>query len=325
MSRGKLPHRLPRGELLRKYGVDLIKALSRETMGVGDSKATQLVGVFPAYAAFRKSTLKQLVCAENDSGRRILNEAAARGIFETKGRIPVGYDVRLAWVFTLARGFARSVEETIASQGLDTLDVNPFLLEALGLTTPADVLPFVLYQSVTRSIVTAWGGRVEKMLQYSGCFRPSSSKKEAGSNWDLAKRSGKGCCYLQIKSGPNTMNVGMAIKLRHRIRGVGKPNRAMLGMTYGTRSSVSTQISGTLMEKDYLVGRELWQFIGGRGYHLMVKGAIAAAAASILVEGRGRRKNVVKLLDGRRSVLVRELTGISFRDKGLSKYFARHF
>ncbi|MDY7082301.1 MAG: TdeIII family type II restriction endonuclease, partial [Halobacteria archaeon] len=75
--------------------------------------------------------------------------------------------------------------------------------------------------------------------------------------------------YIQLKSGPNTMNIGMVDSLNKMIEEIeNKHSNAvgMLGMTYGDESQVSSQIRANLNEFDNkaLIGSEFWEFLTGQ-------------------------------------------------------------
>lgn len=71
---------------------------------------------------------------------------------------------------------------------------------------------------------------------------------------------------MQVKSGPNTMNVDMVNSLNEVIEEykTREPDATfLLGMTYGTKGRISAQIRGNLHNFDdsVLIGRELWDFV----------------------------------------------------------------
>ena len=240
----------------------------------------------------------------------------------------------------LAFIFHKYIEDTLKNNLLTEsrgrADMNPHLLTMFRLHKLKDenglideerllrLLKFVLYQNVTRSIVTSWGYFVEKLLVYSGAlpeseFRgwesykeflhnPVFSKEEykKGYNIDMVKISHDGqhwyYQWLQIKSGPNTMNVQMVkslLKVFKELYGSisqmketgefpkGVAFKFLLGMTYGSKDSIDPKITKYFEEEGYgdnlLSGKELWDTIGEyEGYYLDVFKIIDSVSKELL-------------------------------------------
>jgi len=192
---------------------------------------------------------------------------------------------------------------------------NPLLIEALDLKEPKDIISFVIYQSVTRSVVTAWGTCVEKMVKYAGCEKNDAQDKQlTGKNFDLKKCLGSDEHYIQVKSGPNTMNVGMVNSLNETIDKIkAKGKKAFLGMTYGKRERISNQIMGNLNDphNQTKIGRELWGFIAEEeNYYKKVIKIISDATSGILEE------NFIEVINGKINNLV-----IQWEEKFKGKQF----
>jgi len=169
---------------------------------------------------------------------------------------------------------------------------------------PKDILSFVLYQAITRSIVTAWGTTVEKMVKYAGC-EDNDDRNTAlrGKNFELKKIFRGTEYYIQVKSGPNTMNVGMVQSLNETISKLAAGKKAFLGMTYGTRERISPQIMGNLNDpnKQTKVGRELWDFVAEeQDFYKKVMSAISQATEGVLDE------NFIDLVNNRINDLAEE-------------------
>lgn len=107
-------------------------------------------------------------------------------------------------------------------------------------------------------------------------------RKRKGRNFDLKKDLGSRSKYLQIKSGPNTMNVDMVQSLNETILLAASEGRSgILGMTYGKRQGISSQIRDNLTDfnERTKIGRELWDFISEESeYHKKVIKTITDAA-----------------------------------------------
>lgn len=276
-------------ELKEKYGKDLISELSLEVSGVGSSKAGTIVENFDSLEEFLESDNIEFEKIITRKNKRVLNDNQIKSIIEIKNKIPKNLGVREAWIFKLSKDFIHSQFAMVSSLNLDNIDINPLLIEALDLKEPKDIISFVIFQLVTRSVVTAWGSCVEKMVKYSGCENNDSrEKKLTGKNFDLKKCLNSEEYYIQIKSGPNTMNVGMVYSLNETIDKIKvKGKKAFLGMTYGKRERISAQIMGNLNEPETQtkIGRELWDFIAEEeDYYKKVIKVISDATSGILKE-----------------------------------------
>jgi hypothetical protein len=182
--------------------------------------------------------------------------------------------IQETWVFYIGREFLKSQVKMVSALRFDDFDINPLLAKALNLDTPKKIIAFNVYQTITRSVVTSWGDTVELIARFVGCKdNDYIIEGKTGTNFDLVKGIGGTDYYIQIKSGPNTMNVGMVTSLNETIERLEreKPgSKGILGMTYGTRGRISNQILGNLKESDQRmkIGRELWDFIREKeNYH----------------------------------------------------------
>ena len=185
---------------------------------------------------------------------------------ETKNQVPKGLSPQETWVFYLGREFLKLQIEMISSLDFQDFDINPLLAKALNLDTPRKVVSFNVYQTVTRSVVTSWGYTVQQLAKRIGSCYDNDYKGSTGTNFDLIKNIVECDYYIQIKSGPNDMNVGMVNSLNKEIEKLERKkagSKAILGMTYGTRSRISTQITGNLLggPDKMKIGRELWDFL----------------------------------------------------------------
>lgn len=290
-------------ELEEKYENDLIYEISKSAAGVGPMKAAVVVENFDSLKEFIEADNTAFEEIENRKKKRVLNDEQIKSILEVKKIIPPELNVREAWLFKLSHDFIHSQVAMVSALNLDNIDINPLLIEALDLTEPRDIISFVIYQSITRSVVTAWGTCVEKMVKYAGSEDNDSTEKALkGKNFDLKKCFKGEEYYLQIKSGPNTMNVGMVQSLNETISKVkAKGKKALLGMTYGKRDRISAQIMGNLNdpEKQTKIGRELWDFIAEeKDYYKKVIKVISNATSGLL------KKNLIELIDEKINDLV---------------------
>ena len=169
------------------------------------------------------------------------------------------------WIGVLIKDFVKNALRELQNTTLETLLINPFLVKAFGFDDHKEVITFYFYQKITRSIVTSWGFTVEGLLFCSG-----AEKSELG-GFDM-KVIKDGINYqLQIKSSPNTMSVEQVRQLNTHIENIKDKinNIPLLGMTYGKKSQINSQVRGTLTNypESVLIGRELWDFIADENGH----------------------------------------------------------
>jgi hypothetical protein len=303
-------------ELKERYEDELIYELAKGASGVGPSKAGAIVENFDSLKEFLEAKPEDFSQIKNRKDNRIISDEQIKSIMDVKKIIPPALEVRQAWLFKLSYDFIHSQVSMVSALNLDNIDINPLLMEALDLTEPKDIISFVIYQSVTRSVVTSWGMCVEKMVKYVGCEdNDSRDKSLTGKNFDLKKCSGSEEYYIQVKSGPNTMNVGMVHSLNETIAKIkAKGKKALLGMTYGRRDRISAQIMGNLEdpENQTKIGRELWDFIAEEDdYFKKVMNVVSEATSGLL------DKNFIELIDERIDELV-----IQWEEKFKGKQFS---
>ncbi|WP_218653160.1 PmeII family type II restriction endonuclease [Nostoc sp. TCL26-01] len=165
----------------------------------------------------------------------------------------------------ISRVFSQKQLDMVRSLALKDLNPNPFLIRALNLETPNEVVRLNVYMAATRSIVTSMGFFIEDLLMTSSDTIEKAPNK---SGWDLIKTTSDGeKIWLQVKSGPNNMDkdqvVYWAEKIQEKIR---EGDKAYIGFTYGKRTSKTVTI-GLLKqilsdwEIQTLIGKELWYFL----------------------------------------------------------------
>lgn len=253
-----------RKDLEQQYEKELIYEICCTVKGIGGTTAGAVAEYFeslPSFLDAGRKDFKKLVNAKKNS---ILSDEKVDLLVGVKSEIVKGKPISETWVFFLAKSFIRNQVKTLAGMDFSDLDINPLLAKALDLKDPRDIIRFNMYQSVTRSIVTSWGSTVEKMLKYSGCESERIKVGIKGREPDVVKKIGEKTYCLQIKSGPNTMNVDMVESLNKVIEELDKKGYiGMLGMTYGKRAKISQQILGNLKEAatKTKIGRELWDFV----------------------------------------------------------------
>lgn len=268
---------------------DLIIAICCNVSGVGPAKGGAVAEDFSSdFKEFLLADKLRLDKIKTSKGKHILSEEQIKGIITEKEYLKKYTDITEAWMFFIGREFLKTQTQHLNEMHLDSLDINPFLAIALELKTPEQVLKFNLYQSITRSVVTTWGSIVEDLLVRCGADRFKEKNGRSGRRPDI-KKVKKGKEYLiQVKSGPNTMNVDMVESLNEVISEFAKSRpqaKILLGMTYGKRNKVSSQIRNGLSnyDKSSLIGRELWDFIKGENnYHKKIFEVLDSASEGIL-------------------------------------------
>ena len=247
---------------------ELIIRLCLKVKGIGKATAGGIASDFNGdLQTFLSADMLRFSQIHTSNGKQLLNETIINDLILEKEAIPHDLSVQETWVFYLGRQFLKSQVSMVLSLNFHDFDINPLLAKALNLNSPRKVIAFNVYQTITRSVVTSWGDTVELIAKFVGCRNNDYIiEGKTGTNFDLVKGIGGVDYYIQIKSGPNTMNVGMVTSLNEAILKLesGKKNsKGILGMTYGTRNRISNQILGNLKDADdrMKVGRELWDFI----------------------------------------------------------------
>lgn len=247
---------------------ELIMRLCLNVKGIGKATAGAIASDFNGeLQAFLHADMLRLSQVHTSNGKQLLNEGLINGLISEKETIPQDLSDQETWVFYLGRQFLKAQVSMVLSLTFQDFDINPLLAKALNLDSPRKIIAFNVYQTITRSVVTSWGDTVELIAKFVGCRdNDYIIEGKTGTNFDLVKGIGGVDYYIQIKSGPNTMNVGMVTSLNEAIQKLeaGKKNsKGILGMTYGTRNRISNQILANLKDADnrMKVGRELWDFI----------------------------------------------------------------
>ena len=214
-----------------------------------------------------------------------LDERDRMGAERVKKHIQPGATLKEHWIRFTADRLIRKMMDNIRTMDLEKLNMNPFLIRALNMKTPQEIIRFNMYQTVTRSIVTTMGMSLEYMVGSSG-----ARMGERGEWYDVIKEIGNATYWIQVKSGPNNVNKDQIDKFNERFDKTETEanNFARLGITYGKRDSktISMGLVKKYMknwEERILVGRELWDFVSEEeNYHLKVLGWIDDTSSQIL-------------------------------------------
>lgn len=269
---------------------ELIIRIAKKAKGIGNGGAGAIAVDFNgSLKGFLTAPSERFEKIKSSTGRSVLRAPQIEQIIKEAAHIPSNLSLQETWVFFLGREFLLSQIIMVRELSLDSFDINPLLAKALNFDTPKKVIAFNVYQTITRSVVTSWGDMVEEIAKFSGCRdNDEVIEGKTGTNFDLVKELDGVDYYIQVKSGPNTMNVGMVTSLNEAIKHVEEKRhnaRGILGMTYGTRSRISAQILGNLVGANtrMKVGREFWDFISEKkDFHKDLFRLLELSSADIL-------------------------------------------
>ncbi|MFN3479492.1 MAG: PmeII family type II restriction endonuclease [Thermodesulfovibrionales bacterium] len=156
---------------------------------------------------------------------------------------------------------ARSRHNALEKLDINNLNFNPFLLKILNLDTPRKIAEFMINERLERSVVTSFGTRIQKIAKLIG----GKGTGVEGGDIFIEKKGKR--YYIQMKAGPNTPNKDLVNMINQLLRSATRRNAgsiALLGMTYGKREKVSDIIK-RYSHVDWKIGKEFWDFIGGKG------------------------------------------------------------
>ncbi len=245
---------------------ELIIYLCQKVEGIGEKTAIRIAGYMEDFENFYENS-QRLSRFKTDKGKAVLTSAQISEIESIlQEYIPdKSKSITELWISVLIRDFVKNNIEELKNTTLDTLLINPFLVKAFGFDDHKEVVTFYFYQKITRSIVTSWGFTVEGLLLCSG------AEKSELLGFDMKVEVNNKTYHFQIKSSPNTMSIEQVRQLNTHIQNIKDKlnNIPMLGMTYGTREQINSQIQSTLIgyPQSTMIGRELWDFIASEeGY-----------------------------------------------------------
>lgn len=239
---------------------DLIVYICKKINGVGAKTATA-ISVYLENLSNLFDNIDKLSNLRKVSGKSVLD---SKQIIELNSILNEYFprkvkDIREAWISVLIRDFVKNSIREIKETSLDALLINPFLIKAFGFDDHQEVVTFYFYQKVTRSVVTSWGFAVEGLLLCSG------AKKSELEGFDIKVYREEKEYHFQVKSSPNTMSIEQVRQLNVHIQKIKDTSKQLpiLGMTYGRRGQINSQIQSTLIgyPQSTLIGREFWDFI----------------------------------------------------------------
>jgi hypothetical protein len=244
----------------------LIKYICEKTIGIGAKTADRIAGFMEDIPNFYQNThlLSNFVSAK---GKGFVKDSQIKEIKKLIDEYIQNPEIEIKkiWISVLIKDFVKNSINELINTSLEQLLINPFLVKAFGFDDHKEVISFYFYQKITRSVVTSWGFTVEGLLLCSG------AEKTDMSGFDMKVDRRNKTYQLQIKSSPNTMSIEQVRQLNTHIKNIEDKinNIPILGMTYGTREQINSQIQSTLIDypKSAMIGKKLWDFISNeKGY-----------------------------------------------------------
>lgn len=257
--------------------------------GLTKGRARSVASFFADIESFLSVTRRELEEIRGIGRRRPIRLKGEEidKIIEAKEHLDPRRSVSENFLAAISRAFTKRQLEMIQGLNLDNLSPNPFLIKALNLHTPEEVVRLNVYMVATRSIVTSMGFFVEKLLLSSS---DSVEKAPRGSGWDIIKEGGEGeKHWIQVKSGPSDMDKDQIVYWSEKIKEkMSEGDKAYIGITYGKRTNKTVTIG--LMkqllpdwEMKTLIGKELWDFISDDPeYHTMLFDTLRRSAQAVL-------------------------------------------
>lgn len=156
--------------------------------------------------------------------------------------------------------FLRDRVRTIRRLRLEDLNINPFLLRIfaneMGLNDAHSIIRWLVVQRSMTGANTSFGFCLQEIAKL---FSEGTGVEGA----DIQKTRDDRHYYIQVKSGPATMDKGAVTNMSQLLLSVQRRNRgsvAILGMCYGTSEQVMSTVK-KYSSVDWLVGRQFWEFV----------------------------------------------------------------
>jgi hypothetical protein len=156
--------------------------------------------------------------------------------------------------------FTSNRVNSIRSLKIVDLNINPFLIRLLtnqmGFNDAHSIVQWLVIQRSMTGANTSFGFCLQGIAML---FSEGTGVEGA----DLQKTKDGLHHYIQVKSGPSTMDKDAVQHMSTMLKSVQRRNRgsvAMLGMCYGTREQVMSTVK-KYSDVDWLIGREFWEFI----------------------------------------------------------------
>ncbi len=156
--------------------------------------------------------------------------------------------------------FLTNRARTIRRLKIKDLNINPFLIRILasemGFNDTRSIIHWLITQRSMTGANTSFGFCLQEIAK---TFSEGTGVEGA----DLQKIKGDRRYYIQVKSGPATMDKDAVQRMSQLLLSVQRRNRgsvAVLGMCYGTPDQVMDTVK-RYSDVDWYVGRQFWEFI----------------------------------------------------------------
>lgn len=213
-----------------------------------------------------------------------LNQRQRERLESLKELVDGSAPIKENWIRFLTIKFVKRHTENIRSLSLDDLIINPFLIKALNLSSPRELIRFSVYHTSAISIVTSMGFTLESMLGRTGARM--GRKKEW---YDVVKKKYGKSYWIQVKSGPNDVNKDQVVHMSKEFDSKeSSTDLPRLGILYGkkTMNTISLNHIKTYLNKwskRLLIGRELWEFVSDeKNFHKKVLAVIDSVSTNLL-------------------------------------------
>ncbi|MBD3213430.1 MAG: hypothetical protein GF311_12555 [Candidatus Lokiarchaeota archaeon] len=252
---------------------------------LGDVTSTKIASQFSTLDGFLNFDFEKFKEMRSADGYKLIRGFRDEYIQRIRDKLHIinsELSVNENFIQSIGREFIRQNLQNIQELRLAHLNPNPFLINILNLREIDEMIEFLVFQRVSRSIVTSFGTCVENLLIASG-----TRKLKKG--FDILKIIDEVSHYIQVKSGTSDMDKDQIKYWQKKIEEVeAEGHQGYIGMTYGKDDENAISIS---LMKSYLpnweartlIGKELWEFVSGEvDFHLKVLERIKKAAEEIL-------------------------------------------
>ncbi|ARW37659.1 hypothetical protein BUN12_3663 [Bacillus amyloliquefaciens] len=161
--------------------------------------------------------------------------------------------------------YLKNIFKNLRNLKLDDLTPNPLLMKLVGkaaeLNSANKLVEYILNARIERSTSTGFGMMIQRIAT-AFCEKTGVG----GADISIVKKNELGVpvrWYIQMKSGPNTVNKDICIQITSELQSAIRraPGSAgMLGITYGKADRVSG-VTQKYLAFDFEAGRDFWEFI----------------------------------------------------------------
>lgn len=207
----------------------------------------------------------------------------------------------------ILKGFLENLFNNIRRLTLDKLTPNPLLMKLIGETaeyrTASEVVEYLIATRIERSATTSFGNTIQKIAT---AFSDTTGVEGADIQLDKQEDDRKVRWYIQIKSGPSTVNKDICKETSRELQSATRrdPGSAgLLAITYGRESDVSS-VTHNYLDFDFKAGREFWEFVSGDSECYKQLWKLTIQVAENYSDSSG--KNLKQLIEDKRKELTEE-------------------